>query len=144
VILLVMAPNSHELFFSESQNLVSAQFPVLDDVDNSDHFARTFRDELVPPAILREREELGIPDLVIDRPPFIPAFIRGRGILEAAREVAQARRPDRGPRDGWLERSIAIPRTPGRGRGRPFAEIEAEYQAFLRGLGRGHGRGQRQ
>ncbi|CAL1672918.1 unnamed protein product [Lasius platythorax] len=116
-----MAPNSYELFFSANLDLVSAHLPVQEDVNDFDHFARSFRDELVPSAILRERAELGVPDLVVTRPPFNPTLARSRGILRAVREVVSVRGPGRG-----------------------FAEIVGEFEAFLRELGRGRGRDQRQ
>ncbi|CAL1671981.1 unnamed protein product [Lasius platythorax] len=88
---------------------------------NFDHFARSFRDELAPPAILRDREEFGVPDLVVVCPPFDPTLARSRGILRAMREIVSVREPGRG-----------------------FGEVVAEFEAFLRELGRGRGRGQRQ
>ncbi|CAL1672486.1 unnamed protein product [Lasius platythorax] len=116
-----MAPNSYELFVCGNSEPVSAQFPVLDGVDNTNHFARSFRDELVPLAVLRERAELGVPDLVVARPPFNPTLARSRGILRAVREIVSVRGPGRG-----------------------FTEIVGEFESFLRELGRGRGRDQRQ
>lgn len=48
VCVFVMAPNSHELHFSEAQVVVRARFPKLEESDIFDHFARSFRDELAP------------------------------------------------------------------------------------------------
>ncbi|CAL1672830.1 unnamed protein product [Lasius platythorax] len=117
-----MAPNSHELIFSENIDLVSAQFSVLDDVNEFKYFARSFRDELASLAILRDREELGVPDLVVACPPFNPTLARSQGILQAVvREIVSVR-----------------------GSGRRFGEVVAEFEAFLCELGHGRGRGQRQ
>ena len=55
------------------------------------------------------------------RPPFNPTLARSRGILRAVREIVSVRGPGRG-----------------------FTEIVGEFESFLRELGRGRGRDQRQ